>query len=1267
MAVMGGGGGGGGAGGKGSKKGKGKKGAGKKKGKNGAKGGKKGSKKNKKCGAGGKGGKCTKHNKKGSAGHPVDVATGTVYTVAATDLALPGPLPLRLERQYSSGAHERDVGLGAGWSHSFAWTLEEGRRDVTIWSDDGTAYTFEKPRIGESVLGEDGWRLGRVDWGYVLEADEDELWRLFSSKKKDSHSYLMTAIEDQHGNRISLTYDDETGLLLEIVDSAGRLVRLAHGSDRHIARVEVRNAPLGGGGQWETFTRYAYDQTGNLVEVTDADGSTVAFTYDDEHHLTSETRADGLRFCFLYDEQRRCVETWGEQIGGPLTSLSPDAPTTIADGTPAKGLLHCRLTFMPGATEVVNSRRLIRYLLSDFGTVAQVVDGAGVVSRTFDENGNTLSETDPLGQTKSYTRDAEGRVLTSTDEAGHLTKFERDASGRIVAVTDAAGFVTKAHRDTRGRVTLIELPNGGVHQFEYDTRGLVTREVEPNGGQWRYSYDSHGNMVSLVMPNGGVWQFTYDHLGRPLKRVGPNGAAYLWVFSPTGRVVAEHASNGTTKHFEYDSVGNLVRATTPSGTWRLAWGGYDSMIAVEAPDGSRITCAYDRECDLIAVTNERGEVQRYERDSLGHLLSEISFDGRRMEYRRDLLGRKTHYTDAIGNTTEFVYDSVGQVVERIFADGTTEKYRFDPRGLQLGADTPDCSLVFERDAEGAMVRELQTVDGKTIVVEKAYDPNTNQVRLHSSLGYSEDIARDVMGARQVTTLGTVRVLHERDLFGQEASRQLPFGGRIENAFDVTGALLRRTVKTGSLAGDGQPEWVGDGRPAAGVAIEHSYQYDPAGRLQRRQTWVGGGVRATTFRQDQRSRLIEAIPDVGLARKFAYDVAGNLHEADPTSPGRVYGPGNRLLRRGTDEFVYDAEGQLVERRMVDGTWYFEWNQAGRLTAVVTPQGRRSEFRYDAFGRRVSKLVLAPPAFEGEPAVLERKLRFVWSGERLLQEVEEAGSTSGTIRDYCFDDDGVTPIAQRRGGDWEFFVTDEAARPQQLVAGDGSVLFDFTESTWGVQESRPPTPLLFAGQYFDEETGLAYNRNRYYDPDTARYISPDPLELRGGLNVYSYVPDPHTWIDPSGLYKGGTHFADAHFEDPDGNQVGPGLKPDKTSSDDPMKFDSKQHNVGPKGKKTTSDADFQKVLDKPDNKAYMDDKSKSAQQKNGRKSQLSHTEQKITAKAAKDPRAAPPNKLVINGRSPPCSTCQVAMQEFANEKGIPVVYNHDGGSQTFMPSQ
>ena len=70
------------------------------------------------------------------------------------------------------------------------------------------------------------------------------------------------------------------------------------------------------------------------------------------------------------------------------------------------------------------------------------------------------------------------------------------------------------------------------------------------------------------------------------------------------------------------------------------------------------------------------------------------------------------------------------------------------------------------------------------------------------------------------------------------------------------------------------------------------------------------------------------------------------------------------------------------------------------------------------------------------------------------------------------------------------------------------------------------LRFQGQYFDEETGLHYNRFRYYDPDVGRFVSQDPIGLKGGVNLYQYSPNPIVWVDPIGLVRIGVQRSGHH---------------------------------------------------------------------------------------------------------------------------------------------
>jgi RHS repeat-associated protein len=87
-------------------------------------------------------------------------------------------------------------------------------------------------------------------------------------------------------------------------------------------------------------------------------------------------------------------------------------------------------------------------------------------------------------------------------------------------------------------------------------------------------------------------------------------------------------------------------------------------------------------------------------------------------------------------------------------------------------------------------------------------------------------------------------------------------------------------------------------------------------------------------------------------------------------------------------------------------------------------------------------------------------------------------------------------------------------------EGNLAWQAQYKAWGeailvVEKMR--NPLRFQGQYFDHETGLHYNRHRYYDPEIGRFISKDPIGLIGGLNLFQYAPNPVKWADPFGLRR------------------------------------------------------------------------------------------------------------------------------------------------------
>ena len=212
--------------------------------------------------------------------------------------------------------------------------------------------------------------------------------------------------------------------------------------------------------------------------------------------------------------------------------------------------------------------------------------------------------------------------------------------------------------------------------------------------------------------------------------------------------------------------------------------------------------------------------------------------------------------------------------------------------------------------------------------------------------------------------------------------------------------------------------------------------------------------------------------------------------------------NQLTVRAGKNYSYDAAGRLLS----DGIRSFGWDALGRLKTVRRNGQELAGYGYDSQNRRVRKSVGTKTTY------------YLYDLENRL--IAEIAGNGRVLREYVWL--GQEPVALReyelRPGLY-YYINDHLGTPQRLITGEGTVVWQAAALPFGrtqVQLGTVQNNLRFPGQYFDAETGLHYNWNRYYDPDTGRYLSPDPIGLEGGLNLYAYVEnDPVNWVDPEGL--------------------------------------------------------------------------------------------------------------------------------------------------------
>ncbi|CAB5617079.1 Cell wall-associated polypeptide CWBP200 [Pseudomonas putida] len=295
-------------------------------------------------------------------------------------------------------------------------------------------------------------------------------------------------------------------------------------------------------------------------------------------------------------------------------------------------------------------------------------------------------------------------------------------------------------------------------------------------------------------------------------------------------------------------------------------------------------------------------------------------------------------------------------------------------------------------------------------------------------------------------------------------------------------------------------------------IHRRYQYDPAGELVRTLDKLRGEIKYEYEANGQlRSRDTGSL--VG-SEEFRYDAAANRLDFNARQFAKV--KDNRIKQWRDQEYRYDPWGNLIEKRSGHSKLQtFAYDCENRLVRAETlVNGKlesRGEYRYDSLGRRVAKQA----EINGQ---VEQK-RFLWQGLRMLRE-----ETPGQSILYVYEPGSYAPLArvdQTEGEEQKlyYFHTDQIGTPLELTDSDGKIVWQATYRSWGSVEqvavSEVDQSLRFQGQYFDSETGLHYNTYRYYAPDVGRFMSPDPIGLRGGFNLFRYNLNPIMWIDPAGL--------------------------------------------------------------------------------------------------------------------------------------------------------
>lgn len=330
-------------------------------------------------------------------------------------------------------------------------------------------------------------------------------------------------------------------------------------------------------------------------------------------------------------------------------------------------------------------------------------------------------------------------------------------------------------------------------------------------------------------------------------------------------------------------------------------------------------------------------------------------------------------------------------------------------------------------------------------------------------------------------------------------------------------------------------------PGQSEVLNHQYTYDGVGNLRTKTTEHG----SYTYNYDDLDRLTSAqVPSPLPTETYTYDAVGNRLTDAKTTQTWIYNANNQLNALDGITFDHDANGNTTRKTVAaDPTQsrIYVYDTSDRLTEVRDPNNNLiATYTYDPFGRRLWK------------EVNNTRTYFFYADEGLIA---EANGTGTVTKRYGYRPDSTwttDPLYLKEGGNYYFYQNDHLGTPQKLVSTHGTVVWSARAEAFGLTtveiNSTITNNLRFAGQYYDAETGLYYNWNRYYDPRMGRYLTSDPIGLRGGLNTYLYArANPLRYTDPTGLIGwGGDPFMDDDVTPPppppyDNGNYRPGFEP------------------------------------------------------------------------------------------------------------------------------
>jgi YD repeat-containing protein len=747
-------------------------------------------------------------------------------------------------------------------------------------------------------------------------------------RAKRNH-YLREVIDPLGRVGARSEYDDVTGRLRQITDSAGNPVDFTYDVDNQVQTVTDAIGRV---------TTQAFDERGNLVRQRNNLGHETIYTYDQNNNLL--TTIDPL---------------------GRKTSSTYNAASDILSETDALG----QTTF---------------YSYNSTGQMAAVTDPLGnTVRYSYDSTGNLTKVTDALGRSSSIQLDATGSP-TSVNAYGVITtKYEaQDALNRPTKTTNAQGKTTEVRYDAMSNILEEKIAvqtSTGLEmvstQYEYNANSQVTLIRNVDLGTVRIEYNKLGQKTAVVSAQGIRLEYEYDGTGNLVLTRYPDGTNESKVYDVVGQLASETDRRGNTIRYVYDAIGRLKEVIYPDSTPN------------DLTDNLRSTIVYDDAGQVLSETDVFGNKTEYFYDLAGQMIRQKNADQNEITIIYDKAGRAISAKDPLGQITQYVYDAAGSRTKTIFADGkslTTE----GEVGKSAKITTPDGkSVKYELSPTHQVTAVIDELGNRS---EYLYDTNGNVTQRKDANSSITRYEYNRLGQRVATVLPNLdRATDTYDQYSRLATSTDFNGQAMTYEYDNLGRLAKKTLAEGTefiytYNAKNQLKQIQQGTQAT------SQTYDEWGRITSRTTdgltigysygangelTVTSPNSATTYIYNDLNQLMEVRDSKAGNTLYEYDAAGNVKKktlANGVVESRQYNVNNLLTLLVTkdtggntlfsQQITYDQRRNIIKLEENSGRVVnFTYDLVDQLTREEILEGpvvsRVISYRYDAVGNRLER--------------------------------------------------------------------------------------------------------------------------------------------------------------------------------------------------------------------------------------------------------------------------------------------------------------------------